>query len=282
MGTWFGQERPDPRGREPGGRGTGSLNLVQNEALQKELGLSPEQLEKIRQIPQVIRTKLKNQFTELDTLEGAARREKSRELRKVFAEEFPRQLALILTPAQEKRVKQIFRQQGGVQALVEAEVESELNLTPAQKEQFREIARQTNREALEIYRTFHDDTEAAAKVAAVEQANMAKAVAVLSQGQQQKWKDLLGPPFATAYRPARAAPRANPEKRPALPAGPVSRTELSWIDQRVADWEPNAAERRMDRIGFADGILEAERLAREHRRPVFLCNYSGKIGMGRC
>jgi hypothetical protein len=282
VGTVSGQEIRDPRDREPGGRGTGNLNLVQNAALQKELQLTVDQLEKIRQIPQIIKTKLKDQFAEMEKLEGPARREKSRELRKVFAEEFPRQLALVLTPAQEKRVKQIFLQQGGVQAFLQAEVDMELHLTAAQKERLQEIVRQTNKEALEIYRTLPDDAEAGVKVAAVERANMARAVAVLTERQRQKWNDLLGPPFETAYHPARVGSRPFPDKRPAHIAEPISGTDLSWIDKRVADWEATADERRMDRIGFAAGILAAERLAKEYGRPVFLFNYSGRIDTGRC
>ena len=74
------------RDQEPGGRGTGNLNLVQNEDLQKELNITPDQVAKIRQIPLLIKEKLKDQFAEMEKLEGKERREKSRELRKAFSE----------------------------------------------------------------------------------------------------------------------------------------------------------------------------------------------------
>ena len=41
-------------------------------------------------------------------------------------------------------------------------------------------------------------------------------------------------------------------------------------------------QRRLDAIGWASGIKEAERVAREHNRPVFLFTYDGNIATGRC
>jgi hypothetical protein len=50
---------------------------------------------------------------------------------------------------------------------------------------------------------------------------------------------------------------------------------LARVDQLVQAWEPIAAERRLDDIGWARDIRDALRLAREHGRPVFLFTYSG-------
>jgi hypothetical protein len=52
--------------------------------------------------------------------------------------------------------------------------------------------------------------------------------------------------------------------------------------QRVHESEPTRAERRMDAIGWASGLKEAERAAREHNRPIFLFTYDGNIATGRC
>jgi hypothetical protein len=270
------------RDLEPGGRGTGNLNLVQNEELQKELKLTPEQLAKIRQIPLLIKEKLKDQFAEMEKLEGKERREKSRELRKVYAEEFPKHLARILTANQQKRMKQIFLQQGGVQAFTDPDVENELRLTPKQKEAFKEIALKTNKDAMKIYLDEQDDAAASAKVAVMQKENMAQALAMLSDEQKVKWKELLGQPFEAKYEPARIGTTIKPTTRPTETTEPISRTDLSGIDKRVDYWLASEDERGMDRVGFAGGILEAERLAREHHRPVFLFNFSGKIATGRC
>jgi hypothetical protein len=47
------------------------------------------------------------------------------------------------------------------------------------------------------------------------------------------------------------------------------------VDQCIKAWQPTGAERRLDEIGWAGSLLEAQRLAREHGRPVFLFTYNG-------
>jgi hypothetical protein len=54
------------------------------------------------------------------------------------------------------------------------------------------------------------------------------------------------------------------------------------IEQRVQEIQPTAKERRFDAIGWASGILSAERLARENGRPVFLFSNVGQLDIGRC
>jgi hypothetical protein len=63
---------------------------------------------------------------------------------------------------------------------------------------------------------------------------------------------------------------------------PADTDDLSWVEQRVRDWQPTAEERRFDEIGWAPTIREAERLAREHDRPVFLFTHDGHMAIGRC
>jgi predicted amidohydrolase YtcJ len=56
----------------------------------------------------------------------------------------------------------------------------------------------------------------------------------------------------------------------------------AWVRQRVQDWQPTAADRPFDEIGWAKDIREAERLARAHDRPVFLFTHDGHMAIGRC
>jgi hypothetical protein len=58
--------------------------------------------------------------------------------------------------------------------------------------------------------------------------------------------------------------------------------DAAWIDQRVKDWQPTAEEKRFDEIGWAKDIREAEKLARENKRPVFLFTHDGRMNFGRC
>jgi hypothetical protein len=67
------------------------------------------------------------------------------------------------------------------------------------------------------------------------------------------------------------------------PKRPGSDDELpAWVDQLVKDRQPSADERRFDEIGWARDIREAERLAKEHKRPVFLFTHDGRMNVGRC
>ena len=54
------------------------------------------------------------------------------------------------------------------------------------------------------------------------------------------------------------------------------------IDRQVADWQPTADEKRFDQVGWCTSLLEAEKLAREHRRPIFLFTHDGRMNVGRC
>ena len=56
----------------------------------------------------------------------------------------------------------------------------------------------------------------------------------------------------------------------------------TFVDQRVEEWQPTADERRFDEIGWSTSLVEAEGLAKEHKRPVFLFTHDGKMNVGRC
>ena len=64
----------------------------------------------------------------------------------------------------------------------------------------------------------------------------------------------------------------------AAPAGDVK----DWVDRKVADCEPKVEERRFDLTGWVPDIRTALKLAKEHRRPVFLFTHDGHIHVGRC
>ena len=55
-----------------------------------------------------------------------------------------------------------------------------------------------------------------------------------------------------------------------------------WIDRRVKERQPPAADKRFDEIGWAHDIRTALALAKDHDRPVFLFTHDGRINTGRC
>ena len=58
--------------------------------------------------------------------------------------------------------------------------------------------------------------------------------------------------------------------------------EPAWVSRRVKELQPTDAERRIDQVGWATSLLEAEKLAKQHNRPVFLFTHDGRMGNGRC
>lgn len=62
----------------------------------------------------------------------------------------------------------------------------------------------------------------------------------------------------------------------------AAQEDLSWIEKRVLEWQPQPKERRLDEIGWARDVRHALQLAREHGRPVFLFTLDGRMDIGRC
>lgn len=67
-------------------------------------------------------------------------------------------------------------------------------------------------------------------------------------------------------------------------AAHVDSAELTFeaVQSRVAELQPRAEEKRFDEIGWAKDIRDAQRLAKEHNRPVFLFTHDGRMNIGRC
>ena len=67
------------------------------------------------------------------------------------------------------------------------------------------------------------------------------------------------------------------------PSSPHRPKDLREVQKRVEDWQPTKQERAFEDIGWAGGLLEAERLAKEHGRGIFLFTYDGSSLAGhRC
>jgi hypothetical protein len=56
----------------------------------------------------------------------------------------------------------------------------------------------------------------------------------------------------------------------------------SWIDHHVEQLQPTEDDRALDNIGWVTEILEAQKLAAQHQRPVFLFTHDGRMAIGRC
>jgi hypothetical protein len=58
--------------------------------------------------------------------------------------------------------------------------------------------------------------------------------------------------------------------------------DQAWVQARVQEIEVKKEERRLDEIGWAKDIRDAERLAKQSGRPVFLFTHDGRLNIGRC
>lgn len=62
----------------------------------------------------------------------------------------------------------------------------------------------------------------------------------------------------------------------------TAQEDLSWIDKKIAELQPRASEKKFDEIGWVRELREAERLAKENGRGVFLFTHDGRMATGRC
>lgn len=89
---------------------------------------------------------------------------------------------------------------------------------------------------------------------------------------------LAGYATGTLAGQARASDNVAPQGGSAV----TDRTVGAWVEKRVQEWQITAAERKFDEIGWAKDIRDALRLAKLHRRPVFLFTHDGRMAIGRC
>ena len=61
-----------------------------------------------------------------------------------------------------------------------------------------------------------------------------------------------------------------------------SARDRDWIEARAAEVAIKPEERKVDQIGWAKDIRDAQRLAKEANRPVFLFTHDGRLNIGRC
>jgi Spy/CpxP family protein refolding chaperone len=202
------------RGQGRGGRGGfgGPDALALNPSVQKELNLSEDQIQKIKDVTQSIRDKHKDESDAVRNLQGDERREKNQELRKKISEETNQALAGILKPEQSKRLKEITLQQRGPQAFNDPEVQKGLNFTEDQKDKIKTINEDAAKDMRELFPQgggrrgagggAGDQAafkELMTKAAAIRKETMDKITSVLTEDQKKTWKEMTGQPFEVKY-----------------------------------------------------------------------------------
>jgi Spy/CpxP family protein refolding chaperone len=188
----------------PGPGGGGSMELLRNEGVQKELKLSDEQIKQLEEMKQAIHEKYKGEFEKINKLPEGERGAKFQEMRKKIEAEHRKVLAGVLKPEQEKRLEQINLQNEGATVFLDPNVEKDLKLTDEQKESIKTImveAQKQMRQTIGAAGGVNPNREEMMKkMQSMRKETYQKAVEVLTESQKKTWKEMTGAPFEVPYQ----------------------------------------------------------------------------------
>ena len=166
----------------PGGPGAPSRSsptmLLGQESVQKELQLSPAQVQSLTAISEQQRTAMSQTF-QLDRSERGARMQE-------ISKQTDALVAQVISPQQQQRLAQISLQQQGARAFDRPDVVQGLGLSPEQLAQIKQVQESANEEMSELFRKQMDEIRKAAEK---------KAAAVLTPQQAAKWSEARGTTF---------------------------------------------------------------------------------------
>jgi len=232
-----------PGGRPGGPRGPGmmmagpgmgfgggsALGLLRLEQVRKELELVDDQVAKLNQLAEKLRSEMRERFSGLRDLSPEERRAKMQELGQELRkrnEELEAEVKKILLPHQLTRLEEIRLQLMGLRALDDPKVAEALGITEEQKakmQQIREQAREKMRSLFEQMRGMRDLTEeerAAKREELRKQFQEArqgvekKILDVLSDEQKETFEKMKGEPFKLDLEALRGQRRPGPAGGP--------------------------------------------------------------------
>jgi Spy/CpxP family protein refolding chaperone len=184
-------------GRGQGGMmGGGALGALMTPEGQKELSLTEDQLAKIRDVAQSIRTTRLEKFQALQDVAEEDRPAKMREIAREMSATTEKELKEILKPEQMKRYQEIDLQAQGINAFNQEEVAKRLKLTDDQKKKIADIQEDTQSQMREIFQNAGGDRQAAGqKMRELMTSSREKVTALLTEDQKATWKEMTGKPF---------------------------------------------------------------------------------------
>jgi len=197
------------QGRRGGGmggmrpQGVAPLRLLGNAAVQKELAVSEEKVEKLKDIASDSQQEFGEKSAEAGIDFGALRdlspeerekkmpeiRAKSAEIQKSINSTFMPKVAEILDKAQMTRLHEIAVQAAGASALSDAGVVNDLGLSKEQQDKIATIDKDFSGKMRGLGR------EGFAKMVELQGEHLAKATEVLTKDQQAKFTEMKGKPF---------------------------------------------------------------------------------------
>ena len=210
VATASAQEQRRGRGGFGFGFGTAPrqtlVSLAAQESVQKDLGLSADNVTKITSLNEDYRAAREKETVErpqgLRDLPENERNAKLEEYNKKSAEvaaklntEFTPKLQAIVGDDGIKRLKQIQLQSQGAAALSSAEIAAELKITDEQKKNLADVNSEYNTKVRELFGANGDQQERFAKLRELGTQRDTKALAVLTAEQKEKFTALKGPAF---------------------------------------------------------------------------------------
>jgi hypothetical protein len=190
--------------RMMGGQGVNPLGLVGNAAVQKDLGVSEDKADKLKDISGDVRQEFMEEIQGAgidmrgaQDLQGEERekkmaenRAKMAEIQKTINDKFMPKLAEILDKTQMTRLHEIAIQQAGPSALKDAGVVKDLGLSKEQQDKIAAIEKDFSGKLRGL-----SGAERFTKMAELRDEEMAKSTEVLTKDQQAKFTELKGKAF---------------------------------------------------------------------------------------
>jgi Spy/CpxP family protein refolding chaperone len=176
--------------------------LLQNKGVQEELKMTDEQKLRVRDLGQNMGAKMKEGFDGLKDVPAKEKKETMQKLFKEVSEHVQKEISETLTPEQQKRLKQIERQQSVANTLVnDEEAQKALKLQDEQIAKLKTINNDSIREIarLNLEKFKEDPFGTQEKVAALQKVANRQAIRLLTDDQKATWKDLTGEPFDVKF-----------------------------------------------------------------------------------
>ncbi len=195
--------------------------LLGIEQVQKEIGLTDEQKEKLDSARRSQWDAVRDQFAGLRDMTAEERREAMEGMRDLVADRtaaMRTELEGILTVEQTERLRQIRAQQEGVGVLRRPEIQEQLKMTDAQKDQLRAVAEETQEKTQQLFQDLRapdaDRTGLREKMQELRADAQKKSMAVLNADQRQVFAEkIMGKPFDLDRSTLMRRPQRDPAPR---------------------------------------------------------------------
>lgn len=174
------------------GRGPSGLMLLGQKSVREDLKLTPEQAEKAE-------AAVKKQGEEMREIFSGGFSDEARQKMQELNKQGEKTVKEILKPEQAKRLEEISLQQAGGRAMMRPDVAKKLGITEDQQGKIKEELSALREKMQEIFQD-GPGPEAREKMQKLNKELNAKIMAMLTDDQKSKWKEMTGKPFTGEIR----------------------------------------------------------------------------------